>query len=197
MINYDYEIKTAFTLADVCGPLNKSPFYGVDVPLFVSLCDYYNINLATERNEFAGGVAFDLWRYIYIKFSDHYILQLDIDTIDDASVKAWIRLYMNVYLRTKERYNVLIENYNNQKIHLMDALKTENENVAKFNDTPQGEGDYSNDPYTTNITKGKSTTKTDILTPIQRLREIEDNYNNLLATWADEFNGIFIEEGNL
>ena len=197
MIKYDYEIKNAFTLADACAPIEKSPFYGIDTPSFVSVCDFYNIDISGERSEFAGGFVLDLWHYIYIKYYDHFIIIDDAESVDPTLFKNWIRLFMNVYLRTKERYITLLNIYNDNKSKLMDQLKTKNTNIAKFNDTPQGSGDYSNDPFTSNITKGESETFNDITTPIARIREIEENYNDTLAQWADDFDGIFIEEGNL
>ena len=85
--------------------------------------------------------------------------------------------------------------------------------LRKDNDTPQGSGDFSDDTHTSFISKGSgssSTTRTDNLTTasatsemwdteylMDKLKKIQDSYQNTMYNWVNEFRIIFIEGGNV
>lgn len=54
-----------------------------------------------------------------------------------------------------------------------------------FNDTPQSGGDVTTSSYITNATT--ATTTADVGTPMARLKEIQDNLDNVYITWSNEF----------
>ena len=65
------------------------------------------------------------------------------------------------------------------------------------NDTPQNTGDFADDTHTSHITQTSGTSEVEVKTPIERLKEIQDGYSDVLARWSEEFNTLFLEEGNL
>lgn len=70
---------------------------------------------------------------------------------------------------------MLIQNLNNNKTKLLDDVRSSS--VARFNDTPQNSGDFSDDNHTSNITT--TTSSSNVGTMMQRLNEIEDNIKQL------------------
>ena len=70
---------------------------------------------------------------------------------------------------------MLIQNFENNKQKLLDDVKSSS--VARFNDTPQNSGDFSDDNHTSNITT--TTSSSNVGTMMQRLNEIEDNIKQL------------------
>ena len=92
------------------------------------------------------------------------------------------------------------------------------ENESRMNDTPQADNfsdPFAGDDYVSEFSKGTSTTTDngnssvsgtgsrtnthteDGGTPIQRLAEIERNYSMIMKKWLNEFESLFIEEGNI
>ena len=121
--------------------------------------------------------------------------------VELTSVSEQAKLFMMKFLtllnQTAFRYKSLLSAYDTEKTKLLDKLETINTGLAKFNDTPQGSGDYADDTHTTNLTRTTSTTSTEVMTPIQRLKEIQDSFSDVLARWSEEFNNLFLEEANL
>ena len=83
---------------------------------------------------------------------------------------------------------MLIQNLNNNKQKLLDDVKSSS--IARFNDTPQNSGDFSDDQHTSNITT--TTNSSNVGTMMQRLNEIEDNIKQLYIDWSDEFRKFII-----
>ena len=83
---------------------------------------------------------------------------------------------------------MLIQNLNNNKAKLLDDVKSSS--IARFNDTPQNSGDFSDDQHTSNITT--TTNSSNVGTMMQRLNEIEDNIKQLYIDWSDEFRKFII-----
>ena len=69
----------------------------------------------------------------------------------------------------------------------MDQISNKTTNISRFNDTPQGSGDFKDDPFTSNITQGESETKADGASPIERLSAISNGYKSVLAEWCQSF----------
>ena len=98
---------------------------------------------------------------------------------------------------TSPRYLKLLEVYDSEKDKLLDPVKITSGGITRFKDTPQDEGDFANDEHTTNLTEDSRETSNELDTKMARLKEIESNYNNILLLWSNEFESIFIEEGNI
>ena len=83
---------------------------------------------------------------------------------------------------------MLIQNFENNKQKLLDDVKSSS--VARFNDTPQNSGDFSDDQHTSNITT--TTSSSNVGTMMQRLNEIGDNIKQLYIDWSNEFRKFII-----
>lgn len=89
---------------------------------------------------------------------------------------------------SKEVYETLIANLEENKSKLLNAIKTSTN--TKFNDTPQEPGVFTEDEYTSSITATESAT--DAGTLMSRLKEIEDDLRSLYGKWANEFSRFII-----
>lgn len=83
----------------------------------------------------------------------------------------------------------------------------------KDNDTPQGSGDFSDDTHASFVSSGNAGsdfTRTDNLTTtsstgeewdseylMDKLKKIQDSYQNTMYNWVNEFRILFIEGGNV
>ena len=133
---------------------------------------------------------------VYRLHFENYCVFVDLQSEALAESKRFMVKFLSLLNETAPRYKTLLNLYDSQKTKLLDKLSSTNNGLAKFNDTPQGTGDFSDDTHTTNITKTTSTTETEVKTPIERLKEIQDSYSDLIARWSAEFDNLFLEEGN-
>lgn len=90
-------------------------------------------------------------------------------------------------LRTKERFEIQLNAYEEQKANLLKQVETINK--AYFNDTPQTPNPDL-DEHVTNYTK--SVNSSDLGTPMARLDEITRLYQNVLENWCTAFYQAFI-----
>lgn len=137
----------------------------------------------------------NLWNnYVVPKLWSNYVAINDADLDDDSistSDKNAILLDMSQELlatiaaiikATYSRYKAILDAYKAEEGHLMDGLTSKS--TSKFNDTPQGSGDYTNDQYTSTITQ--SSNETDVGTPMQRLEEITKGYKDTYGNWTND-----------
>ena len=139
--------------------------------------------------------------YLWPEFCHSYILYVDKERslweagedVSSDDIANWFFLHGLQWVRwlreSKDRYEPLITNLETIKTKLMDHIGSQS--VTLFNDTPQNGGNFVLDPYTTNATK--STTESDVATPIARLKEVQDLLRNYYADWANEFSRVVIE----
>ena len=140
----------------------------------------------------------DVINNVYRLQFENYCLYSDVELSPKSTqAKWWLIKFLTLLNQTAFRYKSLLSAYDTEKTKLLDKLETINSGLAKFNDTPQGSGDYSDDTHTTNLTRTTSTTSTEVMTPIQRLKEIQDGFSDVLARWSEEFDNLFLEEANL
>ena len=116
--------------------------------------------------------------YIWPRFYQEAVVYVDSDESESfvekfCSTKAG--QIMAWWQSSTEKYSLLIQNLENNKAKLLDDVKSSS--VARFNDTPQNSGDFSDDNHTSNITKTESSSN--VGTMMQRLNEIEDNIKQL------------------
>ena len=129
--------------------------------------------------------------YIWPRFYQEAIIYVDSDEDKDflekfcrtkvGQIFAW-------WMSSTEKYSILIQNLNNNKTKLLDDVKSSS--IARFNDTPQNSGDFSDDNHTSNITT--TTSSSNVGTMMQRLNEIEDKIKQLYLDWSDEFRKFII-----
>lgn len=191
--------KTYITLEELL-KYYESDFITYDYPqLLAILTSNGNFNVQDERINLLVTTesVLKLWQYVCSRFINEYILIDDTKSDYKEFTTPFLRKVLNILNGSFDRYNAVYEAFETQKSKLLDKIKTTQLGSAKFNDTPQGNGDYSDDTHTTNITLTKGETESDNLTPVMRLKEIEDSLNDILFNWAKEFEKIFVEGGNL
>lgn len=141
----------------------------------------------------------DLWKKVINKyyegicFSSYGTEASDIDMY--IKKKAWIVKFLNMYESTKDKYETLINLFNAKKDKLFAEVSSSSENEVFFNDTPQTEGGvFKGTDYTSNYTKTTNTNKSELQTPIQRLKEIQEALLSYWGRWLAIFERLFIEE---
>lgn len=129
--------------------------------------------------------------YIWPRFYQEVIIYTDSDENEDFVEKfcrTKVGQIMSWWQSSSEKYSMLIQNLNNNKAKLLDDVKSSS--IARFNDTPQNSGDFSDDNHTSTI--NKTETSSNVGTMMQRLNEIEDNIKQLYIDWSNEFRKFII-----
>lgn len=191
--------KTYITLEELL-KYYESNFISYDYPqLLAILTSNGNFNVEDTRIKLITTTesVLKLWQYVCSRFINEYILIDDTKSNYKEFTAPFLRKVLNILNGSFDRYNAIYDAFETQKSKLLNTIKTTQLGSAKFNDTPQGNGDYSDDTHTTNITLTKGETESDNLTPVMRLKEIEDSLNDILFNWSKEFEKIFVEGGNL
>ena len=112
-------------------------------------------------------------------------------------IKAFFLRLMGIVWKTYEYYGTLLTQYDSAKTHLMDDITATSSAKVKFNDTPQASNvseTYEGDSYITNFTKSEGETSSPLMSKMMRLKEIQDNYRNVLNDWVNEFERAYFQE---
>lgn len=115
--------------------------------------------------------------------------------VTNAFIK-WGYKFVSLLNLTYEYYVPLLKFYRSAKNNLMDDIEAVSSNTVKFNDTPQNNNStqvYEGDDYITHFTKTENVSKSPLVSKINRLKEIQDDYKNVLADWVKEFEKLFLE----
>ena len=187
--------RTYYTLDDIRKALNiigEGPYVmnSMTFSSFLNACLQkagYTTTTFTETQE-----STECFRYyIWPRFYQEVVVYTDSDESEDfleklcrtkaGQIFAW-------WFSSSEKYSMLIQNLNANKAKLLDDVKSSS--IARFNDTPQNSGDFSDDNHTSNITT--TTNSSNVGTMMQRLNEIEDNIKQLYIDWSDEFRKFII-----
>lgn len=187
-IEYEY-----FTLDDLVGD-----DYITTGDVIRNLQEVYEDIMDTQAPRFELEVE-NLWaQYIMPTYFDSYVFRIDITgayNYDDRHAKInrasskWILQFVALINTTKNKYIPLIKEFEANSAKLMDKISTKS--TARFNDTPQIEGDLSGVEFTTNITVSEN--ESDGATVAVRLAEVKAAWENIYYQWMREFHGLFIE----
>ena len=155
----------------------------------------YEINYSIEQNS----MIETLFKKIYNRFNTYEIFELSACDSSETKVRqmfsAWLVKFINEYENTKVYYETLIKAYENSLATIMNDVEATTENEVVFNDTPQVEGGiFKTNDYATTYTKTGSTSKSPMKTPIERLKDIQDNLRNLWKDWINHFHLLFVEK---
>lgn len=194
-ISYLYSLKES--LAQVLGFV-PNPYS--DTELINIIDEFTDINVALLPINPEDESISLLWQYIYARYSDMGIFTSDKATLTNDENKNLFEKFLykliNKIAFTQDRYLTLIKFYTQNKNDLLKQISTTSSRVSRFNDTPQDEGVFTTDEYTTNLTQDTQTASTDKDSLIIRLAEIQNNFENLYKNWLEEFTNLFIEELN-
>ncbi len=176
--------RTYYTLDDIRKETGMFPQfegpYGMQIPTmsnFINTClKYVKFSSVSEVETSESVTCFR--NYIWPRFYKEAIIYVDSDESEDFVKKfaeTKVGQIMSWWTASTEKYSLLIQNLSNNKAKLLDDVKSSS--IARFNDTPQNSGDFSDDNHTSNITKTESSSN--VGTMMARLNEIEDNIKQL------------------
>lgn len=144
----------------------------------------------------------NLMTIIYNRHHDEYLYSIDMEYNEDINLsisdfpKA-IKDLINVLNLTAPKYIPLFRAFSAKSSDPIGKVESVTSGLAKFNDTPQGSGDYSDDTHATNVTKTSSTQAVDAGSIMFRLGEMSDKYRAIILDWANEFDILFLREEQL
>ena len=169
--------------------------------LGVASLDGYQVpsDLTTKASLYNQLLSLVMGRYhehAIIKIVTWFNNQITQEMIDEEYTN-WIYRFISLLNDTHAYYITMLENYANAQSKLMDDIKATSGNKVKFNDTPQNAntGDvYEGDNYITHFTKTEGETSSELMSKIMRLKEIQDNYRDMMTSWVRDFERIFFQE---
>lgn len=148
----------------------------------------------------------ELAALIWGRYYDEFFIKIrkwpneDVTSEDiENAINHWGYKFVSKLNMTYEYYVTLVNLYRTAKANLMDDVESTSSNKIKFNDTPQNantDGKYEGDDYINQFTKTEGLTKTQLTSKINRLREIQDGYKNVMADWVKEFEMLFMEDNH-
>lgn len=126
-------------------------------------------------------------RETYVDFFSQFTGETDFAERRANMLETFTARFVHWWNKASDKYGTVATYYFNDKERLMDQISNKTTNISRFNDTPQGSGDFKDDPFTSNITQGESETKSDGASPIERLSAISTGYKSVLAEWCQSF----------
>ena len=139
----------------------------------------------------------DLLNMVFSRFGKHYIYWGKNEILSNEDKYEITLKLANIIMNTYDKYAQVYKYYKDKENSLMDMISSTNDAGVGYNDTPQEGGDFSDENHRTNFTETHQESKTEGATPIERLTEIKDKLSSILFDWSEEFDRIFIEEGNI
>lgn len=178
----DDEFSLSIILTDLFGAVPSVNITGIAENEFLA---------DTSSNPQHWGTLHKLFMYLINRFGDEAIGFGDIENPTlpqlqaNDSVKKTFKHIVDRMVATYPKYKKLLDLYASEQNKLLDDLK----NYVKFDDAPQTPGSYGSSEFLTTYTEYGN----EVNTKIMRLKEIENNYSNLMNDWCDEFQNLFIE----
>ena len=172
------------------------------------ICDDLAITLTNFPYNIESNTLKELWQRINARYNDEFYFRIEkpwnLPAPEEDEVrnefKKWIRRYLNFIAQTHDYYSTLLGEYASAKSELMSDIVATSKNKVKFNDTPQNPntaGVYEGDDYITHFTATEGETKSPLMSKMMRLKEIQDHYKDMMETWCNLANKLFIEEANV
>lgn len=190
MLRRYYE-KFYYTLGDI---LNETPYTTGNTTLKSLLDSYALVNDLASSSE----PAEDLWSLMYGRYLNDFAIIKDEEVSPTSDeVKYFLIKLLNIYNMTNQRYKVLLKAYKDNLNDMLAKIETSSNGSNRYNDTPQGSGLYSDDTHTTSITENSNTTTTDGGSKMERIKELQDYYDNTLLRWCNEFASLFINDSEV
>lgn len=142
----------------------------------------------------------DLMQLVLTQYRDDYPINLDEDISDTDRDKEFLSFFvefMNHASHVVPRYLILLKAYDDVDEDWLKNLINSTSATSRFNDTPQDGGDYSDDEHTTNITQSVVSSDSEPMTPMERIRELQESIKNLKKDFIDEFDKLFLRKENI
>lgn len=158
----------------------------------------YDWDTKPENKKNAAILRNFLLRYLFPKYWDCYLLPYGNEDTEEEKERVYHRFFdkfLNLLIASFHKYVPLIKLYKDKEASLLDRVTSVTNAINRYNDTPQDSGDFSDDAHTTNISKAESSVASDYETPMKRLKEIRDAFENLYNAWASDFDILFSKGG--
>lgn len=146
----------------------------------------------------------DLFNLVLSRYNHHAILKIVKCFNEEPSneekqegLKEFFYRYLALLNDTYLYYMTLLKQYNDAKNYLMDDITATSKNKVKFNDTPQNPNNlqvYEGDNYITHFTSTEGENSSPLMSKMMRLKEIQDNYRDLMSEWVRDFERIYFQE---
>lgn len=118
--------------------------------------------------------------------NEHQLSQSDL-------VKSMNKL-INVIELTAPRYIPLFKQNEKHSKDPIARIGSKNTGRTRFNDTPQGQGDFNDSDHSTNVSYSINESEVDSGSIMSRLEELFKNFRSIILEWSNEFNQLFIKE---
>lgn len=140
--------------------------------------------------------TYNLFTAIYGRYSNEIIYFANTKFNDNEEHKLKTAQFMNkiynIYTYKADKYLTLLKYYTVSRNKLLDGIKSRSSATNRFNDTPQVEGNFIAETYTTNITLAENEVTSDKDTLMIRLAEIQEHYKEVWNDFLNEFKRVFI-----
>jgi len=146
----------------------------------------------------------DLCNVVFDRQHDNYFYFKEMDvinyTLTTDDFKKAINKFINVMNLTLPKYLPMIFEAENLYQESLKKLESESDNFSRFNDTPQEEQDevdFNTDDYATNMSRGKSVSKVDSGSPVDRMDALRTKWKSIILEWSNNFDMLFIDDYQL
>lgn len=116
----------------------------------------------------------------------------DLDDVIEANQDLLGRFH-RWYQESKKRYIFLIQKYEALESQLLGKVKSTTTSRVRSSDTPQALVEEFDLDYVSRADQSTVTLESDVNTPIERFREVQEKLHNLYADWANEFQRFVIQ----
>ena len=188
-----------FTMADMVHLENVAwePNTAADISISTIMTTYGLVieDSSTEKMTIFG----QLMRIAYSRYYDYFLSKKIVDShVDESSITfttsekrlIW-SLFVNAFNITAPRYIPLLKSYLANESSPIAKIESITTGINKFNDTPQGSGDYSDDTHTTTINQNQVNVAADSGSIVERLDGLYKNWRSVLREWTNEFRCLF------
>ena len=142
---------------------------------------------------------------LFDRHANDYLYKLELNynenhTLDVNDFRSAMSKVINVINLTMPKYIPLLEEILDKYENPLKQLESESEGFSRFNETPQEEidsTDFNSGDYATTMGKNKQVSKVDSGSVVARIKEFQDDWRSIALLWANEFEGVFIEDYQL
>lgn len=159
-----------------------------------TLSQYFTDELINDIVNAIMSIVYNRHAYDYIACVENP--ESDQDAFESAMYKALIDL-INVLNNTIPRYVPMLQQNEYASTDPVTPVKSVTTGRTRFNDTPQEEGEFNDEPHATNVSKSTSEIEVDSGSLISRLDEMFKGFRSIILDWSNEFNKCFLKEEQL
>lgn len=143
-----------------------------------------------------------LFWIVYCRHDEDYLYKVEVPWDEDyelqsADFKKAMKVVINVLNNTIARYVPILQQNEYASTDPVTPVKSVTTGRTRFNDTPQEEGEFNDEPHATNVSKSTSEIEVDSGSLVSRLNEMFKDFRSIILEWSNEFNQCFLKEEQL